>query len=214
MEIAERISQAVEYLRFNNIAKTHSDLAKVLNRSRANVTAAINGNERYLTLPFLKHFAKTFGNYINEDWLLTGEGQMERVDKRRLRPHIPAEIVTVAAGFMGTSIGSVSEDDCDMLPIIPYLPTYDFIITVSGDSMEPMLLHNDKIACAWIEPSDTILPDKVYVVDSIEGAVVKSIEPIGEDIVCRSLNPRYKDYTINKNEVLRLARVVGVVREM
>lgn len=209
-----RLLQSIEYLKDNGRARNHEEISELSGISRPNVTSAINGNTRYVTEGNLRKFARAYSDYINEDWLLTGEGQMEKIDKRRLRPHIPAEIVTVAAGFVGTSIGAVSDDDCDMLPIIPYLPDYDFVITVKGDSMEPVLLNNDKIACKWIEPSEEIRPDKIYVVDSQEGPVVKMITSRGDDFVCHSLNSAYEDYPINKKDVLRLARVVGFVREL
>lgn len=209
-----RLLQAIEYLKDNGKARSHEEISDLSGISRSNVTSAINGNARYVTEGNLRRFVRAYSDYINEEWLLTGEGKMEKVDKRRLRPHIPAEIVTVAAGFVGTSIGAVSEDDCDMLPVIPYLPDYDFVITVNGDSMEPVLLNNDKIACAWIEPSEDIKDNKVYVVDSQEGPVVKMIKPQGEDIICHSLNPRYEDYPISKNDVLKIAQVVGLVREL
>lgn len=209
-----RLLQAIEYLKDNGKARSHEEISDLSGISRSNVTSAINGNARYVTEGNLRRFARAYSDYINEDWLLTGEGKMEKVDKRRLRPHIPAEIATVAAGFVGTSIGSVAEEDCAMLPVIPYLPQYDFVISVKGDSMEPVLLDNDKIACKWIEKTEAIKPDKIYVVDSNEGAVVKKIHPKDDDILCHSLNPRYEDHAINENDVLRLARVVGVVREL
>ena len=214
MEASDRIRQAFEYLRFKKIVGTHEDIANKMGANRANVSAAINGSPRYLTKPFLRRFANTYSAYINEGWLLTGDGKMEKEETRHVRPHIPSGVVTVAAGFAGTSIGSVAEEDCDMLPVIPYLPDYDFVITVKGDSMEPMLLNNDKIACAWMEPTDELRPDKIYVVDSREGPVVKKIAREMGSIVCHSLNPRYEDYTISENDVLKLARVVGVVREL
>lgn len=209
-----RLQQAVEYLKDNGKIHKQQDIVDALGMAKPNVSRALNGTPRYFTSGFLKRFARAYSDSINEDWLLTGEGKIEKVDKRRLRPHIPADIVTVAAGFVGTSIGSVAEEDCDMLPVIQYLPHYDFVITVNGDSMEPVLLNNDKIACRWVEPSEDTRPDKIYIVDSNVGAVVKKIQPKDGYILCHSLNPRYEDYTISKNDVLRLARVVGFVREL
>lgn len=208
-----RLQQAIDFLKDNGKIHKQRDIAEALGMAKTHLSVALNGG-KYFTQGFLKRFANAYSEYINEGWLLTGEGRMEKVDKRRLRPHIPSGVVTVAAGFAGTSIGSVAEEDCDMLPVIPYLPDYDFVITVKGDSMEPMLLNNDKIACAWMEPTDELRPDKIYVVDSREGPVVKKIAREMGSIVCHSLNPRYEDYTISENDVLKLARVVGVVREL
>lgn len=209
-----RLNKVIEYLRDKGKIHKQQDIVDALGMSKPNVSRALNAAPRYFTMGFLKRFASAYSDYINEDWLLTGKGKMEKVDKRRLRPHIPASFATVAAGFVGSSIGSVAEDDCDMFPVISYLPNYDFVITVNGDSMEPILQNNDKIACVWVDSSEYINPDKIYVVDSNDGAVVKKIIPYEDDIICLSLNPRYEDYSISKTDILRLARVVGVVREL
>lgn len=232
----KRLLQAIDYLKDSGMARKHEDIAELCGLPRPNISAAINGNPRYVTEGNLRKFAAAYSDYINEDWLLTGEGRMEKKltfevpsnmmdgylslvnkiinDKGSLRPHIPADKAVVAAGFVGSAIGSVQEGECEVRPVMAPLPWYDFTIEVSGDSMEPTLQDGDIIACEWLPRDAEYKKDKIYVLDTNEGAVVKRITNDGNVIHCHSDNPKYKDFIVDVYSILRIARVVGFVREL
>ena len=231
-----RLTKAVEYLRDNGMARKHEEIAALSGLSRSNVTSALNGDYKRITEGNLRKFAAAYSDYINEDWLLTGEGRMEKKltfevpsdltdgylslvnkiinDKGSLRPHIPADKAVVAAGFVGSAIGSVQEGECEVRPMMAPLPWYDFTIEVSGDSMEPTLRSGDTIACEWLPRDAEYKKGKIYVLDTNEGAVVKRITNDGNVIHCHSDNPKYKDFIVDVDSILRIARVVGFVREL
>ena len=231
-----RLTKAVEYLRDNGMARKHEEIADLSGLSRSNVTSALNGDYKRITEGNLRKFAAAYSDYINEDWLLTGEGRMEKKltfevpsdltdgylslvnkiinDKGSLRPHIPADKAVVAAGFVGSAIGSVQEGECEVRPVMAPLPWYDFTIEVSGDSMEPTLRSGDTIACEWLPRDAEYKKGKIYVLDTNEGAVVKRITNDGNVIHCHSDNPKYKDFIVDVDSILRIARVVGFVREL
>lgn len=209
-----RLNQAVDYLRNNGMARRQEDIAVKMGIPRPHVSTALKGDVRRLTGGFLKRFAKAYSDYINEQWLLTGEGKMEKADRHTTRPHIPADLAVVSAGFEGKAIGTVTEAECEVRPIFAQFPKYDFTIDVYGDSMEPELRNGDTIACQWLDSSDEVRADKIYVVDSAEGAVVKQLGRLGRELVCHSINPAYDDFTIASDNVLRIARVVGLIRNM
>lgn len=232
----KRLLQAIDYLKDSGMARKHEDIAELCGLPRPNISAAINGNPRYVTEGNLRKFAAAYSDYINEDWLLTGEGRMEKKltfevpsnmmdgylslvnkiinDKGSLRPHIPADKAVVAAGFVGSAIGSVQEGECEVRPVMAPFPWYDFTIEVSGDSMEPTLQDGDIIACEWLPRDAEYKKGKIYVLDTNEGAVVKRITNDGNVIHCHSDNPKYKDFIVDVDSILRIARVVGFVREL
>ncbi|WP_421021576.1 hypothetical protein, partial [Klebsiella pneumoniae] len=71
---------------------------------------------------FLKRFAAAYSDYIDEHWLLTGEGEMA-VPDGSLKPHFEAK---AAAGFLdGISKGEYSGE---LKAAVSYLPDYDFSI--------------------------------------------------------------------------------------
>ena len=201
-------------MRYMGVPCGHDDIARELGRNRVNVTKAINGDPRYLTRSFLRSFAAAYSDYINEDWLLDGKGQMEKADRRSTRPHIPADKAVVAAGFVGSAIGSVQEGECEVRPVMAPFPWYDFTIEVSGDSMEPTLRSGDTIACEWLHDSTEFVHNRIYVLDTADGAVVKRVERKGNTLHCHSGNSEYPDFDVPADIVLRSARVVGLVRNL
>lgn len=157
---------------------------------------------------------------ISPTWLLTGEGEMITEENptsatssekiiTETRPHIPFD---AAAGGLSVALGSVSEDDCERLPLIPSFPKYDFTITARGDSMEPQFMSGDTLACLFIKESSFIQWGRAHVLDTAQGIVVKRIYNKADAILCKSNNPDYPDFEIPKDEIYRIALVVGYIR--
>ena len=90
-----RLTQAVEYLKDNGQARTQMDMAALMGVRQPHLASALNGDYKRLTEGFLRKFAAAYSDYINEDWLLDGKGQMEKADRRSTRPHIPADKAVV-----------------------------------------------------------------------------------------------------------------------
>ncbi len=74
----ERMQTAFNYLRLEGLANNQRNLSEKVGTTPSNVSKALKGDERFLTDKFLRRFNAAFGNVFNEDWLLTGEGEMLR----------------------------------------------------------------------------------------------------------------------------------------
>lgn len=208
-EAHNRFKQAIEYLR--DIGKSHNqqDIADAIDMGKANFSRAVNGDQRYFTKGFLKRFAAAYSDYISEEWLLTGEGEMAVPDKS-LRPHIG---VKAAAGFM-VGIGENDKGD-DLRSRIPFFSDYDFTITTDGQSMLPEISDGDILACRISNDRANPPIGKICVIDSKEGAAVKVIKGASDSsITLHSLNPDYKDYEVAVSDLNRIAVVVGVIKKL
>lgn len=209
MDTILRLKQALDYLRYQGVETQHENIAKTLNRERVSVTKALNGNKRYLTKPFLKDFAQAYSSYINEEWLVNGNGPMCPPDETE-RPHFEAK---ASAGFMSGE--SRPEMSPEMRAAIVDIPEYDFTIEVTGDSMEPEIRNGDILAC--LRCTDSLNPPmrRICVLDLREGPVVKIISSINTDsVTLHSLNPRYRDYEVPFADILGVAAVIGVIRTL
>lgn len=205
----QRLRQAVEYLKDKGTARRQADMAALMGVPQPHIAAALKGDERRLTEGFLRRFAGAYSDYINVDWLLTGEGTMEVPDKS-MKPHID---VKAAAGFM-TGFAE-SDSGKNLRSLQSFFPKYDFTIMAEGNSMEPLFMNGDILFCRI--SSDTQNPPigKVCVIDSMSGAVVKEIKAITENsIICHSINPRYKDFFIELSDINQVAEVVEVLRTL
>lgn len=204
----QRLLQAIDYLKDKGMARKHEDIADLCGIPRPNITAAINGNVRYVTKGNLEKFAKAYSDYIDESWLLTGEGQMAKPDKS-MRPHYDAK---ACAGFMCDV--SVAETGT-LQPRIPGMKEYDFTIGAHGESMMPLIEDGDLLVCRKSEDSANPPIGKICVIDGKDGIVVKVIAEANEyGLVLHSLNPdpKYHDYPVEYSAINGVAEVVGLVR--
>lgn len=174
---------------------------------------------------------------ISPTWLITGKGEMLKsnelphtnafVEENAIvyhsqpnkivahempvetRPRIPFD---AAAGSLSDAIASVSNDDCEQIPVIPTFPRYDFTIIARGDSMEPQYLSGDELACLFIKERSFVQWGRAHVLDTAQGVVVKRIFDAGDRILCKSNNPDYPDFSIPKTDIYHMALVVGYIR--
>lgn len=124
-----------------------------------------------------------------------------------LRPRIP---LTAIAGRLPDITSSVTLADCEMLPAVRLLPPYKCTIIIQGDSMEPKFEGGDEIAIR--EVVDYIEWGKTYVLDTEDGPVLKRLYDDGDSFRCVSYNPDYPPFTIEKQKVYRVFKVVGLIR--
>ncbi len=204
-----RFREALEYLKDNGKARSQTDMAALIGVRQPHLASAINGDYRRFTEGFLKRFAKAYSDYINETWLLTGEGKMEK-PREDMRPHYPA---TVAAGALGGISEAIMGYEAEMEPAIRQLPDYDFTIDVSGPSMEPTYFDGDVVACRSISDSSELSSGRTYVFDTRDGAVLKRFVSLGKSSLrVASDNPDFKPYSIDLDSVISISEVVGSLR--
>lgn len=151
------------------------------------------------------------GYLFGEDALSENNRAVAGRKKDKL-PHIPFH--AQAGSLTGYSNG-VTDEDCDMLDLIPALGIYDFTIDVKGDSMQPEYYSGDVVACKLVRDLTELRPGKVYVLDTAQGVVMKKLEENPKDnttFICVSLNPLYEPFVLSKEELYSVSRVVGVIK--
>lgn len=72
----ERLKEVYAHVRAHCGIHTQSDFASALNMTRPAISAAMNGNEAYLTDNLFKRICAAFQGVFNLDYLLTGEGTL------------------------------------------------------------------------------------------------------------------------------------------
>lgn len=200
----------------------------------------VNSISKSIGLERLNVIIEKYPN-INLEWLLTGRGdmlktkgasqngsrsviamasrkdtdnqqtnQIEYTKGSQTRPRIPFE---AAAGSLSIAVDSIKEGQCERFPVITSLPEYDFTIIARGESMAPVIESGDELACRFTTESSFIQWGRTYVLDTTEGVIVKRIFDNGECILCKSNNPNYPAYPVNKKEIYRMALVVGLLRQ-
>jgi len=87
----ERLKEAYDYLRYQHGIHTQIDMANALQVTRSSFSAAMNGNEKYLTKSLFMKICAAFPGVFNLDYLLTGTGTLlAQKEKAEPTPVSPA----------------------------------------------------------------------------------------------------------------------------
>lgn len=162
---------------------------------------------------------------ISPGWLLTGEGEMlksenagsstkradddiGKFDERYITYLLP--LSAMGGSLVGFQDKGVKLYQCER--IISPIKDVDFAITVYGDSMAPEYPSGSMILIKKIDPSIFIDWGKVYVLDTLNGAIVKKLHRCEEEgwVTCHSINPapKYADFNVRLSDIRGIYRVL------
>lgn len=153
------------------------------------------------------------------DYLLTGEPTINNKPDTIITLNqqegdgIPLIPIDAMAGVANGNV-SVLELECDRY-IIPVFKDADYLIQVRGSSMYPKYNSGDIVACKKIAMIDLFFQwNKVYVLDTIQGALIKRIKKGKDDehILIVSDNPSYDSFYLHRSMINAVALVIGVIR--
>lgn len=181
------------------LAKTQKDFASLLDINRAGLSAAMNGDEKYLTENLLKKAEKFYDEHFSSDGNVMQMGTL---------PVIPTQAM---AGTLGEFADSIHSYDCERM--VSPIKGADYAIKVCGDSMTPEIPNGSQILIKKIYEEEFIEWGKIFCLDTKNGAVIKRIYPTDdpEIVECRSINPAYPPFTINCRHINGWYRVLMVL---
>ncbi len=218
---------AFEYLKSKGIVHTQKDVSLKLNIATSNLSKAFNGDSEYLTRGFVEKFNKYFNSIFNEDWLLTGEGDMLKT-KSEITPKAEGDYMMVEYVDLRASAGRLGGADIDLLPethirLVPkeYKNGGFLVVRVDGDSMDDgtkrSLCDGDEVLIKEkkdFQVKDLPIKKTVFVITSREGNVLKQIKEINTEegyIICHSFNPIYPDFKMELSDIYQIFIVCKVV---
>ena len=131
MDKKERLNYIFERTRGAGMAKTQGDFAVILGINRAALSAALNGDSRYLTDNLLKKANRFYEEHFDDDGSTINKGTL---------PVIPIEAM---AGTLGEFADSIHAYDCERM--VSPIKGADYAIKVCGDSMTPEIPNGSQI---------------------------------------------------------------------
>lgn len=163
-------------------------------------------------------FSKCEG--VSAQWLLTGNGEMIKDDKREVahqtenpKEGIPLIPFSAMAGAL-TGEQSALEYECERY-VVPAFHNADFLMPVKGNSMTPTYISGDIVACQRVPMTDIFFQwNKPYVLDTAQGAIIKRIKP-GSDkdhVLIVSDNKEYDPFELPYKDIYAVALVIGLIR--
>ncbi|AUS04522.1 LexA family transcriptional regulator [Pseudotamlana carrageenivorans] len=200
--------------------KTNKDFAEFLEIKPTNLSMWYKRNTFDTELLFKKC------EFLNADWLLSGEGSM--LKPSREVPEASAQVssnnngipllpLEAFAGLGDAGIAGVPFDVIEERYEVPLFKQVkvDFMLPVRGSSMYPKYSSGDVVACRLITELLFVQWNKVHVIDSIsQGIIMKRLKKgLKEDhVLCKSDNKEYDEFEIPRSDIRNIALVVGVIR--
>lgn len=186
--------------------RTITEVAAALGKSQQNLSAALATDDVKTSL--VESIATYLGVQMSYFY---GEAEPEAEGDPQLRvPLIPVE--AHAGSLVGFS-ESVNDYDCET--IVSPVRGASFAIQVTGESMAPAYPSGARILCQRINEDAFIEWGKVYLLDTVNGAILKQVRKADQPdrILCCSLNPspEYAPFEIECRHINAWFRVLMVM---
>lgn len=144
----------------------------------------------------------------NEKILFTPSESLEV--KTEMATTVPLIPISAQGGSLNEFVVSIKGSECER--IISPIRGADFAIQVSGDSMAPEYPNGSRVFIKKINERAFIEWGKVYVLDTCNGTVIKTLVPSEkpECVKCISINPDpiYAPFEVNLQDVYGLYKVL------
>lgn len=199
MNKQETLKQIFEQTRAAGLAKTQGDFSSLLGINRNVLSAALNGDERYLTDNLIKKARKFQEENFSDNGSMALKGTL---------PVIPTEAM---AGTLGEFADSIHAYDCERM--VSPIKGADYAIKVCGDSMTPEIPNGSQILIKKIWEEEFVEWGKIFCLDTRNGAIIKKVYPTEnpEVVECRSVNPDFPPFRINVRHINGWYRVLMVL---
>lgn len=138
-----------------------------------------------------------------------------KANQKNSQPSLPLLPVSAVAGWNGIDVDGVNPNDCERIVVPDFTEIgAEFLIRAKGNSMYPTYSNGDILACRRVRETRNIQWNKVYVIDSAEGPMVKRLKKSddGNSILCCSDNPDFDPFELQKDEIRSLSLVVGSIQ--
>lgn len=152
---------------------------------------------------------------LNTAWLLTGEGEM--INPGALPSDggvtsVPLLPVRAVGGRLDDFIASAGRTPCDR--IISPVEGAELAMEVTGDAMAPEYTAGSKILLKRIDETAFIAWGHDYVLDTVNGAVVRRIMPSEETgkVRCVAANDKYPPFDVAVSDVRGFYRILACVK--
>lgn len=211
-DVTNRFIEVYDYLAKEGKVSGKKDFAEKIGISASMMTEICKGRTN-VGIATIQNIVTAFN--VSADWLIMGHGEI--TDNSNLTPTsqggIPLLPVEAVAGVLSGNDMQVMEYDCEYFDV-PTFKGAEFLIRVTGDSMQPKYYSGDIVACKRL-PIDTFFQwNRVYVIGSEQGVILKRVRQgsDAEHITLVSENTDYAPFELSLSKVHSIALVVGVVR--
>lgn len=224
MELSDKLNYIMESyntLRARSVVKTWSDLASILGVNRTCLSAAKQGDEKYLTDSLISKIQGLMKEYdrsvVTADVSQDGrEGRISAMaapyQNMRCIPTIPIHAYR-AVNFDVMEYFNETHDDLKMSPIIMQFPGTDCYYFVNSEDMSPNLRTNDLLCLSRLPAEAKVTNGDICIINTkFQGILERFVYDDGDALILKAAQPRWTDMRIPKEEIFNIFRILGGIR--
>lgn len=186
-------------------AMTLADLGERLGVSQQAVSGVL---KRGFSAATAKKWADVLG--FSAQFLMTGEGQLMVREEENTYHTVPLLPIFAQAGHLIDWSDGIMENECER--VLSPVKDVTMAVTIYGESMTPELPSGSIAYVKRIDPNAFIEWGKIYILDTVNGALVKFLAPGHEEgyVKCVSANPDpiYAPFEVSSSDILGIYKVV------
>lgn len=212
------------------IVKNKKEFANYVGVDRSGLSAAMNGNEKYLTDSLISKVISAMNqpnvniSHSPHTNVATGQSQITIESAARKFVENPdVEMIPVIPQnlYKETDVNILEyvtdeESDVQMSPAVQQFPSTTCYYQVATIAMYPHFHQGDILALKAINKNVPIVNGEVYAVDTIDlGILVRFAYDRGDKIEMRSTqerSERFEPFFIPKSQIYTIFRIVGLIR--
>ena len=208
--LLQRLENAYRLLYGRRLVSSRLDFAQKLGKTQTQISDAFKERPGRLTKGLMKTIADAFPDDINREYMITGEGGVEKIDTLGGIPHFTN--LSVAAGYFDGF--EIDTNDIEIRKEPYGMGDAEFSIDVEGFSMYPEIQPGDTLYLKQHLDTRNLPMNRIVVVLSKEGGgVVKRLtEENQKTLYLQSLNPDYDDIEMPRADIHKIYRVIGITR--
>lgn len=207
-------------LRAKGVVKTYKDFADMLGTSKNTMSAAKNGDPKYLTESLvskiqgiMREMEKNEDNAYNSDKLeISGTTALVPHSGMKCVPTIPIHAYN-AINFDVMQYFAQTDDDLRLAPLVMQFPGTDCYYFVNSEDMSPNLRTNDLLCLSRLPDDAKVTNGDICVVNTkYQGILERFVYDEDDFLLLKSTQSRWTDMRVPKSEVFNIFRILGAIR--
>lgn len=198
MDKLAQLNELYAELRAQGRVHNQNDLADFIGVHKSTISSALAGNPKYLTESLIAKIIKAMETQPQDDPCAV---------------RVPLLPVEAHGGSLVDFADAVNEYDCEL--VVSPVRGASFAIQVTGDSMAPAYPSGAKILCQRIDENAFIEWGRVYMLDTVNGAILKQVRKSERPgfVMCCSLNPapEYAPFEVETQHIRAWYRVLMIM---
>lgn len=213
------LNDSFRFLRTKGVVKTWTDFADLIPTNRSVLSSAKGGNEKCCTdnlIAKVRDYMMQYEEREDSANIQAAKNSPMMISKSRpanLVPVIPYKLYNEVGINVMDYINDSNNADVQRSQAIAQFASTTCYYFVNTTAMEPHFYPSDLLALKEVSNDAPIINGEAYLVNTYDlGVILRYIYDRGDMIELQSTGERFERFSVPKNDIVNLFRVIGLIR--